>query len=72
VKKKADRIARNYYIDHGQHYSVSIKLVEKVVKRGVPLESISICDLFSCFTWDTHIASDIRNVQGSQLLYNKD
>jgi len=47
VKKKADRIARNYYIDHGQHYNVSIKLGENVVKRGIPLESISVCDLFS-------------------------
>jgi len=34
--EKADRIARSYYIDHGQHYNVSIMLGEKVAKRGIP------------------------------------
>lgn len=49
--EKADIIARNYYIDHGQLYKVSIKLGDKVVKRGIPLGKfpvrISVSDLFS-------------------------
>jgi hypothetical protein len=49
--EKADRTARNYYIDHVQHYNVSFKLGEKVVKRGIlfgkfPVR-ISVSDLFS-------------------------
>jgi len=74
--EKADRIARKFYIDHSQHYNVSIKLGEKVARRGITFGKfslrISVSDLFSWFSWDTPIASDIRSVQGSKLAYTGD
>jgi len=46
--EKADRIAINYYIDHCQHYNVSVKLGEKVVKRGIPFTKVPLSNLSEC------------------------